>query len=401
MEKPNLPQRLQELFQSDLTAKLIDLRRDLHRHPELSFKEERTCQQLYEALSELKPKMLEKVAATGVVARFAGQDPEAPIVALRGDIDALPIHEETGLPFSSENAGVMHACGHDVHATWAVGAAHLLARNPARGDVVVILQPGEETGQGAAQILESGALRGVSAIFGAHVDRRFEIGEVVAQEGPLAASSDTFEIELHGRGAHGARPHESADTIVGAAAVITALQTIVSRRLNPAYPGVVTVGKIHAGSAPNVIPGLAQLSGTIRAVDVETRQFLLNEVTEVARAEAAAHRLQADVFLHSGTPAIVNPPEPVAWARQAVVSVLGEAALKPLGFLNMGGEDFARYMEEMPGCFLRIGAREKGGETIPAHSPQFYAAEESIFIGAAVLAETARVASKTLAESKD
>src|SRR5207244_690118 len=181
------------------------------------------------------PGRLERVAGTGVVARIPGRDGSRAPVAVRGDIDALPISESTGLPFASEHPGVMHACGHDVHATWAVGAAHLLAARPATGDVLIVLQPAEDTGRGANAVLESGALDGVAAIFGAHVDRRFAVGEVVAQEGPLAAAADTFEIELVGSGAHGARPHEAADPIVGAAALIGALQTILARRVNPAY----------------------------------------------------------------------------------------------------------------------------------------------------------------------
>ncbi|HEX5436647.1 MAG TPA: M20 family metallopeptidase, partial [Gemmatimonadaceae bacterium] len=321
------------------------------------------------------------------------RDPVLPLVALRGDIDALPIQEETGLPFASERAGVMHACGHDVHATWAVGAAHLLSHDPAPGDVLIVLQPAEETGHGAEAMLASGALDGVGAIFGGHVDRRFAVGQVVAEAGPLAASADTFTIDLIGGGAHGARPHEAADPIVAAGALIGALQTIVARRVNPAHPAVVTVGSIHAGSAPNIIPGRATLTGTLRATDPATRELLVDEVRRIAESTAAVHRLRAEVTIALGPPPIVNPPGPAAWAREAAVSLLGESAVVPLGVLNMGGEDFASYMERMPGCFLRIGAREPGGENIPAHSPRFYAAQESIFVGAAVLAETARVAS--------
>ena len=290
----------------------------------------------------------------------------------------------------------MHACGHDVHATWAVGAADLLARNPAMGDVLVVLQPAEETGRGAPAIIESGALDGARAIFGGHVDRRFAVGQVVADEGPLAASADTFEIELVGQGAHAARPHESADPIVGVGALIGAIQTIVSRRLNPAHPGVVTIGTVHAGTAPNVIPDRATLRGTVRAVDAPSRRLMLDEVQRIAETTAAAYRLSAKVTLELGTPPIVNPPNATAWARRAATSLLGESRVVPLGFLNLAGEDFAHYLERIPGCFLRIGAREPGGAPIPAHAPKFYAAEESIFVGAAVLAEAARVASEAL-----
>jgi hippurate hydrolase len=385
------------LFPPALRKRLVAIRRDLHRHPELSFQEEQTAQRLYDELSELEPVHLERVAQTGVVARIKGESAESPVVAIRGDIDALPIQEESGLEFSSQHAGIMHACGHDVHATWAVGAAHLLSNKPAKGDVLIVLQPAEETGEGAAAMLKTGALEGAAAIFGAHVDRRFALGGVVADVGPLAAAADTFTIELEGSGAHGARPHEAADPIVAAGGLINALQTIVSRHLNPAHSAVVTVGSIHAGTAPNVIPDAATLSGTLRAVDPATRKLLHEEVRRIAESTAQAYGVRACVDLSLGTPPIVNKERPIVWAREAVASLMGEAALVPLGFLNMAGEDFALYLEEIPGCFLRIGARESGGEVIPAHTPRFFPAEESIFVGAAVLAETARVAALALA----
>ena len=327
------------------------------------------------------------------MATIPGRVTGAPIIALRGDIDALPIAEATGLEYSSEHPGIMHACGHDVHASWAVGAARMLTLAPADGDVRIILQPAEELGAGATAVLESGALEGVAAIFGAHVDRRFAVGEVVAQSGALAASTDTFSVILHGAGAHGARPQESIDPVVGAAALVLALQTIVSRRLDPALPGVVTVGALHAGNASNVIPELAELSGTIRATTPETRALLTGEVERIAQAVAATHRLRAEVVVSDGTPPVVNSVDGAAWAAQAVRDVLGDEALVPLGTTNMGGEDFAFYLEKISGCFLRIGAREAGGDRIAAHSPRFYPAEEALFIGAAVLAQCARVAS--------
>lgn len=375
-----------------LRKRLVELRRSIHREPELAFQEQRTAEKLESALRAVGLTDVRRVAGTAVIGRVPGRERGAPIAAIRGDIDALPIAEETGLPYASTRDGVMHACGHDVHATWAVGAAALLAEQPARGDTLVVLQPAEEIGRGAAAVLESGALDGVAAIFGGHVDRRFELGQVVADAGPLAASADTFEIELMGQGAHAARPHEARDPIVAAAALVTAIQTIVARRLNPATPGVVTVGQIAAGNAPNVIPDRASLRGTVRAVDPASRRLMLDELRRLADATAAAYGVSATVSIPEGTPPLVNPERAVSWGRQAVTRVLGEDALVPLGFLNLAGEDFAYYLERMPGCFLRIGAREPGGVSIPAHSPRFYPAEESIFVGAAVLAECARVA---------
>jgi len=385
-----------DLMPVELAERLVALRRDLHQFPELSMREERTAARIQKELESLSVESVEAVAGTGLIARVRGRDCGGPVVAVRGDIDALPIHEETGLPFASQHEGVMHACGHDVHGTWAVGAAALLAERPAVGDVIVILQPGEETSEGALAVLASGALDDVQAIFGGHVDRRFAIGEVVVPAGPIAASSDTFDITLTGRGAHGARPHEGADPVVALGALIGALQTIVSRRIDPAAPAVVTIGKVHAGTAPNVIPREAVLSGTLRAVDGETRKALKEHVRAVAEAVAQGYGVAAEVAVHDGTPPIVNPEEQAGWAREAVGHVLGDAALAELPTLNMGAEDFAFYMERIPGCFLRIGAREPGGAVIPAHTPNFYAGEASIFAGAAVLAECARVASARL-----
>ena len=385
-----LPTSVAALFDDALRQRLLELRRALHAHPELSHQEHETARRLVEALTALGVRDVRRLGPTGVLARIPGRGARGDAVAIRGDIDALPITEATGLPFASLTPGVMHACGHDLHATWAVGAAALLLREPAAHDVVVILQPAEERGDGALEMIEAGVLDGVGMIFGGHVDRRFEVGQVVAEAGPLAASADTFEIELTGRGAHAARPHESADPIVGAAAIVSTLQTIVARRLNPATAGVVTVGTMHAGTAPNVIPDRATLGGTIRAVDGASRALMVDEVRRIAEGTAATHRLDARVTFERGTPPIVNPPGAVAVAREAATALLGPGALVPLGTLNMAAEDFAYYLERVPGCFLRIGAREPGGEFVAAHSPKFQAAEEAIFVGAAVLAEAAR-----------
>jgi len=391
-----LPDAVDALFPDDLRERLTALRRDLHAYPELSNEEHETAQRLTAALIDSGVEDVHPVGATGILARVPGRDRHAPVVAIRGDIDALPIQEATGLPFASTQPGIMHACGHDVHATWAVAAGALLARKPADGDVLILLQPAEEVGDGAVQMIRGGALEGVSAIFGGHVDRRFALGQVVADVGPLAASADTFEIDLIGRGAHAARPHEGADPIVGAGALVLALQTIVSRRVNPATAAVVTIGMLRAGVAPNVISDRATMSGTIRAIDAGTRALVIAEVRRIAESTASAYALEARVRVREGTPPVVNPARPVGWAREAAAALLGDDALVPLGIVNMAAEDFAHYLEKIPGCFLRIGAREGGGDVIPAHSPMFYAAEESIFIGAAVLAETARVASRAL-----
>ena len=385
-----------EQLAPDVRRTLVDLRRAIHREPELAFEEHRTAERLEHALRTLGVDDVRRVAGTGLLARIRGRQQGTPVVAIRGDIDALPIREATGLEFASTNDGVMHACGHDVHASWAVGAAALLAREPADGDVLVVLQPAEETGKGALAIMESGALDEVAAIFGGHVDRRFAVGEIVADDGPLAASADTFAIEIVGQGAHAARPHESRDVIVAAAAIVSAIQSIVARRLNPAVPGVVTVATIHAGTAPNVISDRATLSGTVRAVDDASRELMLGELKRVTEHVAAGYSTEARVTFELGTPPLVNAPRVASWARAAAASVVGAKNVVPLGFVNMAAEDFACYLQQIPGCFMRIGAREANGAMIPAHAPTFYAAEESLFVGSAVLAACARTASREL-----
>jgi hippurate hydrolase len=392
----HVPSAINALFQPDEIPMLLALRRDLHQQPELSRQEHRTADRLARALTVIGARDVRRVADTGVVARIPGRTAGAPAIAIRGDIDALPIQEDTGLPYASRVPGVMHACGHDVHATWAVGAAALLARQPAARDVLVVLQPAEEVGAGAAAMLAAGALDSAAAIFGAHVDRRFPVGAVVADAGPLAASADAFRIELTGRGAHGARPHEGADPVLGAAALVSALHSIVSRNVDPAAPAVLTVGAIHGGSAPNVIPERVTLEGTLRATRADVRATLQSRLRGMAVSVASAYGLTVEVTLEGGTPPLVNPERESAWARAAARRVVGEPNVVPFGITNMAAEDFAFYLERMGGCFLRIGAREEGGDPTPAHSPRFTPAEESIFVGAAVLAECAREAAAQL-----
>ncbi len=387
---------IETLFDPTLRAGLFDLRRDLHRHPELAFQEVRTAARLEAALAGAGARDVRRVAGTGLVARVPGKHATGPVVAIRGDIDALPIHEETGVAFASTTAGVMHACGHDVHATWTIGAAHLLAQQPAVGEVRILLQPAEEVGRGAQALLEAGALDGVRAIVGGHVDMRIDLGRVIAEPGPIAGSTDEFLIEVVGRGGHAARPQETRDPIVAAAGIVVGLQTIVARRLAPGEPAVVTVGTFQAGTAENVIPERARLTGTLRAVRPETRLALQAELRRTAEAIAAAHDVEARVTLRTGTPPIINSGETIGWARAAVTTLLGPDAFGTLPTPNLGGEDFAVYLERLPGCFIRVGAYGPGTERTMAHTPRFLPDERAILVGAAVLAETARRAAVEL-----
>lgn len=393
---PALPDRIASQFTDAERTLLVELRRSLHRRPELSWKETQTQARLREALMDIGITDIRETAGTGLVARIAGRAAGGPAVAIRGDIDALPIHEETGLPFTSMHPGVMHACGHDMHAAWAVGAGLLLAKHPAVGEVRILLQPAEELGEGAQRVLSDGALDGVGAIFGAHVDWRFSVGEIVATPGPLAASTDTFEITFHGKGGHGARPQDTHDPIIGMSAFVSDVQTIVSRRLDPALPGVVSIGMLHAGAAPNVIPEAATCSGTIRATTPDSRALLCAEVERVAQAVAATHRLTARVKLTQGTPPLMNGARAAGWAQEATQVLLGDDALRKLSLANMGGEDFAFYTERIEGCFLRVGTWREGRERHGVHTPRFNPDEDALFIAAAVLAESARRASAAL-----
>ncbi|MFN8581072.1 MAG: M20 family metallopeptidase [Gemmatimonadaceae bacterium] len=350
--------RARHCFQEQDVQTLLALRHDLHQHPELSWKEERTAGRLRDALAALGALDIQTVAGTGVVARIPGLHANGPVTALRGDIDALPITEATGVPWASATPGVMHACGHDVHATWTIGAAMLLARQPALGDVMLVLQPAEEVGAGAPAVIASGALDRVRAIYGGHVDRRFFVGQVVAEPGALAASADTFSIVVHGRGAHGARPHESADPIVAASAIVTGLQTIVARRLDPAAAAVVTVGTVHGGTAPNVIPESVTLTGTLRAMLPTVRAALHQEVLQLATSIAQAYGASAQVTMDHGTPPEVNPDREAEWARQAAACSVSPASCS-FGITNMAARTSRSTWNACPARSFALGARTR------------------------------------------
>ncbi|HEX9756186.1 MAG TPA: amidohydrolase [Nitrospiria bacterium] len=245
--------------QEEVFSKIISVRRDIHQNPELSWEEHTTAKTICQFLQEHKIKFKKNIAKTGVVAEFPGP-PGVPSIALMADMDALPIQEETGLDFSSAHPGVMHACGHDGHTAMLLGAALLLKKEDTLpAPVKIVFQPAEEKGTWALAMIAEGILDGVGMIFGGHLDRHYKTGTVVVTEGAVNASSDTFTIEIIGQGAHGARPHESIDSVVIGSLMVMALQTIVSREVDPTYPSVVSVGRFDAGTASNVIAGRAKL----------------------------------------------------------------------------------------------------------------------------------------------
>jgi hippurate hydrolase len=384
------------LIRQDVYDRIVSVRRWLHRYPELSGRETNTAAVIADFLQGLGVSYRTNVAGTGVVADIPGTA-GVPCVVLRADTDALPIHEETGLEFASVHSGVMHACGHDGHTAMLLGAAALLAEeNILPAPVRLIFQPAEEKGTGAQAMIQAGALDGAGLIFGGHLDRHYQPGTIVVSEGAVNASSDNFTIEIIGQGAHGARPHESIDAVVVGSLMIMALQTIVSREIDPARPSVVSVGQFQAGTAPNVIAGQAKLSGTVRAQDASVRRQLLSSIRRIAESIAQLHGAKIHVTVAEGTPPLVNPPDMADLARRAAVEAVGEVNVLPLKTANMGAEDFSYYMEHIPGAYVRFGGQVPGKEGFPAHSSKFDFDEEALAVGAAYYQAVAKLAGRRL-----
>lgn len=386
------------LIPEPLQHRLIQLRRVMHEYPELSGQEVNTAAVICKFLDGLAIKYRDGVAGHGVIAEIPGRA-GVPWVVLRADTDALPIQEETGLDFTSVHDGVMHACGHDGHTTMLLGAAALLSEEkdlPA--PVRLIFQPAEEKGTGALAMIEAGALDGAGMIFGGHLDRHYPPGAIVVTEGAVNASSDNFSIEIIGQGAHGARPHESIDAVVVGSLMIMALQTIVSREIDPARPSVVSVGQFNAGTAPNVIAGQAKLEGTVRAQDPVVRKQLLNSIRRIAESIAQLHGAKIQVGVKAGTPPLVNTADMAEIARSAAVETVGNDNVLPLKTANMGAEDFSYYMERIPGAYVRFGGQVPGKEGFPAHSSKFDFDEAALAVGAAYYRVVARLAGRKLSE---
>lgn len=373
---------------SALVERMIALRRDLHRHPELSFREHRSMSIVSQQLDALGITHRTGVAGTGIVADLPGLG-TGPRLALRADLDALPIHEETGLPFASETPGVMHACGHDGHTAMLLGAAALLKLHPPPAPVRLLWQPAEEQGSGALAMMEAGVLDDVSMIFGGHIDRSFPAGVLVVTDGCVNASTDTFRMTVIGRQGHGARPHEALDAIVVASHLVMALQSVVSRQIEPGQAAVITVGRFEAGCAPNVIAGTALLEGTIRAQRADIRDQLLAAVIRTARGVVALHGAEVHIENAQYSPPLHNQPAPTARARRAAVDIVGVDRVCELQSANMGGEDFAWYLGRIEGAYIRFGAAV--GEAHPAHSSRFDFHEDALAIGAAWYARVAHI----------
>lgn len=374
-----------------LAGRLTEIRRDLHRHPELSFQEHRTAGVVAGILETAGIEVRRGVAETGVVGALRGAA-EGPCVALRADMDALPVEEKTGAEYASVNHGVMHACGHDVHTTCVLGAALLLARNRDKmaGAAVFIFQPAEEVNKGAKAMMAEGVLDDpeVDAIFGLHTFPAIRAGKVGIKAGPLMAAVDTIKITITGEGGHGAVPHRTRDAIVAAGAVIQNLQTVVSRKVSPFDQAVVSLGTIHGGKANNIIADRVELSGTVRTYDPRTRERMPSLLENIISHTCAALETEAELDYLFDLPALVNDAECAEIGREAAIEALGpESVVEPVP--SGGGEDFAIFLQQVPGAFFFLGISPADEPSREWHHPEFDVDETCLPAGAALLAETA------------
>lgn len=360
-------------------------RRHLHQHPELSFEEKETAAFVTERLIEMGYEPQTGVGGGyGVVAVLEGGKP-GPTIALRGDMDALPIQEATGLDFASTRPGKMHACGHDAHTSVLLGAARALKQLQAQvaGRVVFLFQPAEEMPPGGAKgMVEAGVLNGVDAVFGLHVSNPVESGKLGFRAGPINAAADIFKVTLHGKGGHAAYPHNTVDPMVMLASAINAAQSIVSRNVDPTLSAVLTIGWVRGGEADNIIPEKVEFGGTVRTFDPKVQELVHARLKAAIEGVAVAHGGSAEVISTYGYPALHNDEKMTEVARKAAALVLGEENITepPAG---MGGEDFAYFALARPGCFARLGTGTPQTATIPAHNPRFVISEESFEVGVA------------------
>ncbi len=377
-----------------LTEKLVSFRRTLHQHPELSFEEYETTRRIQEFLDEHGIERLNYPLATGVLALVRGKRP-GPCIAVRADIDALPIHEETGLPYASKVDGKMHACGHDFHTACVLGAA-VLAKEVAEseesfaGSILFVFQPAEEVGSGAKVVYDTGVFQdlNVGAIIGEHNNPLLEFGKIGVKPGPLMGSVDEFKIVVRGVGGHAAVPDLTVDPILVAANIVAGLQHVVSRTVSPLDSVVVTVGQFHAGTARNVIPPYAVLEGTVRCLQPQAQDVVEQRLTEFVQDTAKAYGATAEVEYERILPVVVNDESlsSLVWdVAERVVGADNVVVAKP----TLGGEDFALYQQHLPGCFFWVGTGKPDGSSKGWHHPQFDVDERMISTTSQLFVETA------------
>ena len=361
---------------------IISTRRDFHKHPELAFNELRSAEIISKELHGLGFDVYEGVGKTGVCGILTGAH-DGPTIALRADMDALPIQETSNISYKSKNEGIMHACGHDGHMAMLLGTARILAlkKTKLKGKVKFIFQPAEEGLGGAEYMIKDNVLDGVDAIYGAHLWNYQPTGTIGVKSGPVMAAADLFEIIIKGRGGHGATPHGTVDAILVASHIVQSLQSIVSRNTNPLESTVVTVGKINGGYNFNVISDKVILKGTTRAYSEENRSLIKKRMKEIL--DGISKSFGADIMLDykDGYPPVINETECSNYVLNAAKQVVGNGAIDP--YLTMGGEDFSYFLQKKPGCFFFIGSapNEYEPQSVPHHCSHFDIDEESLLIG--------------------
>jgi hippurate hydrolase len=363
-------------------------RRHLHAHPEIGFDCVETAGFVAARLREIGvDEVHEGIAATGIVALIEGQGP-GPVVGLRADMDALPMTEETGVPYASEVPGAMHACGHDGHTAMLLGAAAYLAETRAfRGKVALIFQPAEEDGGGAGVMVEEGIMDrfDIAEVYALHNTPGLELGRVLTTPGPIMAAVDEFTIRIEGRGGHGAMPHEAADPIPAAVSMVQAIQTIVSRNHHALQDLVVSVTQIHAGTTDNVIPGGAMINGTVRTFAPEVQAMVMRRMEEIVAGQAASFGVSATLDYAVGYPATVNDPARAEFAAEVAGEVVGAGSVDGHAGREMGAEDFAYMLAARPGAYLFLGAGPGAG----LHNTRYDFNDALLPIGASLLARLA------------
>ncbi len=371
---------------------IVQIRRHLHQHPELSFQEVETGKFIAQKLTEFGVPHTHGVAGNGVVGLIQGSNPTSKVVALRADIDALPISEANDVPYRSQHSGVMHACGHDVHTASLLGAARILQeiRSELRGTIKLIFQPAEELLPGGASIMiEEGVLENPkpASIFGQHVHPPLEVGKIGMRLGQYMASADELYVTVRGKGGHGALPHNCIDTVAITAQIITALQQIVSRYADPTIPSVLTFGKINStGGATNIIPSEVKLEGTFRTMNETWRFEAHKRMKAIAESIAQSMGGNCDFDIKVGYPVLINEPELTARARTYAGEFLGAENVVELS-IRMTAEDFAYYSQQMPACFYRLGTGNVAkGITSPIHTDTFDIDESALEIGMGLMA---------------
>ncbi|MFG6193082.1 M20 family metallopeptidase [Nonomuraea sp. JJY05] len=382
-----------DAFLAETEQDLVAFRRDLHMHPELAFAEYRTTQRIAERLTAagLTPSVLPR--GTGLICDVGSGD--GPTVALRADIDALPLQDEKDAPYRSTVAGVCHACGHDVHTTVLLGTSLFLAQQAAAGllpgRVRLIFQPAEELPGGALEVMAQGGISGVDRIFGLHCDPRVDVGQVGLKAGPITSACDKLVVRVSGPGGHTARPHLTADLVFALAKILTELPAALSRRVDPRSSLSLVWGKVEAGTAANAIPDDGLAAGTVRCLDEGAWHAAPDLIKSLLESVAGAYGVEAEMDYTRGVPPVVNDEVSVEMLAEAAERVLGAGAVVPTQ-QSLGGEDFAWYLESIPGAFARLGTRSPDGVTYDIHQGTFDVDEKAIAMGVRVMAATALTA---------